>query len=85
MILLCGVVHVVYIKAGSLSGFNVGFDIGTAVTMFYVFGELIEILLNCATVVTLDPRLLQWLVTAQGLTNKQKRDLNLAIKENQDE
>ncbi len=75
-LLLCGVIHVVYTMARSLSGFNVGFDIGAAVAMFYVFGEIIEIVLNCSTVVKIPPKLIEWLETAQGLTNSQKADLD---------
>ena len=75
-LLLCGVIHIVYTFAHSLSGFNVGFDIGAAVAMFYVFGEIIEIVLNCSTVVKIPPKLVQWLETAQGLTGSQKADLD---------
>ena len=67
-LLLCGAVHVVYVMAHDLSGFNVGFDIGSAVVIFYVVGELVEITLNCSTVIRIPPKFVEWLETAQGVT-----------------
>jgi len=74
-LLLCGAVHVVYATAKDLSGFNVGFELGTAVALFYVFGELVEITLNCSTVAPIPPQLVSWLERAQGMTRTQKKQV----------
>jgi len=74
-LLLCGAVHVVYAMAKDLSGFNVGFDIGTAVVLFYVVGEIIEITLNCSMVIRIPPKFIEWLETAQGMTGAQKKQV----------
>lgn len=64
-LLLCGAVHVVWSVATSLTGLMVGSDVGSAVSLFYVLGELIEITLNCSTVITVPPWLLRTLEKAQ--------------------
>jgi phage-related holin len=74
-LLLCGAIHVVFVMAKDISGFNVGFDMGTAVALFYVFGELLEVTLNCSTACRIPPKLVEWLEAAQGMTGKQKEDL----------
>lgn len=41
-LILCGAVHITWVMAKDITGFNVGFDIGSAVITYYIFGELIE-------------------------------------------
>ena len=74
-LILTGAVEVVYVMAKDLSGFNLGFDIGTAVALFYVFGEMIELTLNCSTLVRIPPPLVAFLEKAQGMTGQQRKDL----------
>jgi len=72
---LCGCVHLVYAMGMLVSGLNIGWDVGTAVSGFYVFGEILEIVLNCATVINVPPWLLEWCQRAQqGMGGRAKRD-----------
>lgn len=73
--LLSLAVHILYASAKELTGFNVGFDLGAAVALYYVFGETIELALNCSTVIDLPPWLMGLLEKAQGMTGKQRRTI----------
>lgn len=71
-LLLCGATHITWVMAKDITGFNLNFDIGSAVVVYYIFGELIEIFLNCGTVIGIPPKFIQWLETAQSMTGQQK-------------
>lgn len=72
-LILCLAVYVLFGAAKEL-GFNVGFDVGAGVVLYYVFGETIELASNCSTVIDLPPWLMNLLEKAQGLTGRQRRD-----------
>ena len=69
MMLLVMVIYYVYTLAKQQTGFNVGFDLGAAVCTFYILGELVYMLQNCAAAgLALPPRLLSLLAKAEDLT-----------------
>lgn len=72
-LILCGAVHITWVMAKDITGFNVGFDIGSAVITYYIFGELIEITLNCGTVIGIPPKLINWLERAQSMTGQARQ------------
>ncbi len=77
-LLLCGCIMVVYTMAKDVAGFSIAVgpvNIGTAVVIFYIAGELLEITLNCSTVIRISPKLLEWLEKAQGMTGAQKKQV----------
>lgn len=76
-ILLALTVDYVYNVAKIETGLNVGFDIATMVCSFYILGEIIFILQNCAEAgVSLPPALLTLISKAEGLTGVERQELN---------
>lgn len=76
MLLLVMTVYLVYNTAKQQTGFNVGFDIAAAVCTFYIIGESIYILQNCAAAgLRIPPWLLRLLAKSEDLTRSERRDV----------
>lgn len=75
-LLLCGAIHITYVMAKDMTGFNAGFDIGSAVVCYYILGEMIEITLNCGTVIGIPGWFIKWLEKAQSMTGNQQKKID---------
>lgn len=71
--ILCGAVYTTWFMAKNITGLALGWDVGSVVGGYYIIGELIEITLNCGTVIGIPPKFVKWLETAQSMTGQQQQ------------
>jgi phage-related holin len=84
--LLAATVFYVYALAKTQTGINVGFDLGSAVCMFYSVGEAINVAKNFSdSGVYFPPVILTLLSKAEGITGAEKAEIDaLALKQEQE-
>jgi phage-related holin len=84
--LLVGVTHYVFNMAKSQTGLNLGFDVAAVVCTFYILGEIIAVVRNCAAAgLTIPPQLLNVLARAEGLSGSDKQEITaLQLKQTQE-
>jgi phage-related holin len=74
-------IHFVLLYAKNQGFFNVGFDLASAVCLFYVMTELISIVQNIdAAGVPVPPQVLEFLEKAEGITTYQKKEVDFLLK-----
>lgn len=84
--LLAATVFYVYALAKTQTGINVGFDLGSAICMFYSVGEAINVAKNFSdSGVYFPPVVLTLLSKAEGITGAEKAEIDaLALKQEQE-
>jgi phage-related holin len=84
--LLVGVTHYVFNVAKNQTGLNLGFDVAAVVCTFYILGEIIAVVRNCAAAgLTIPPQLLSALTKAEGLSGVDKQEIEaLQLKQTQE-
>ena len=85
-ILLAATVFYLYGLAKAQSGLNLGFDLGSAVCMFYAVGEAVQVAKNFNEAgVGFPPVILNLLAKADGLTTGERNELDaLKLKQQQE-
>ena len=85
-ILLCATVFYLYTLSKASTGINLGFDLGSAVCMFYSVGEAIQIAKNFNdSGVYFPPVILTILAKSEGITGRDRAEIDaLSLKQQQE-
>lgn len=74
-VILVVTVHWTYSIARTQGNLNIGLDVATIVCTFYIFGEVVRIISNCAEWADIPPALLDVLSKAEGMTGRERNEL----------